>query len=146
MIFGSKFSLLSMPAGTELGFLTTLTSPLESEDTPGLPGTRGPLPQGSSTQVTLSRLSVKPREMPTTTGPTGRSRDSTIDSLISTERPGGDSKPRNRPQDLCSVGSLFTSHCAKLISNWRNPKRCSTGERRLGGGGYSRSVIGRDVV
>lgn len=39
-------------------------------------------PQGSSTQVTLSRLRVKPSDTPMATGPAGRSTDSTSDSRM----------------------------------------------------------------
>lgn len=85
MILGSKFSLLSVPVAKALGFLTTLTSCPESASPPCPLWSLGPLPQGSSTQVTLSKLSVKPREMPTTTGPAGRSKERTMDSLIANQ-------------------------------------------------------------
>lgn len=139
----------SAPGCTELGRRAAFVLPRGGSSES--PGWGGPGPQGSSTQVTLRRLRVKPREMPTATGPAGRSTDSSSDARMASRPrvPGpraarggsegaGPGRGRIRRARAQQAGPLPPRR-AELVVQARNPRagrrplerHCSPGPPRL---------------
>lgn len=108
-ILGSKSSSASafsrLPVDMELGFRAPLCfAPPSRLNSPAL---RPSASHASSTQVTLSKLSVNPREMPITTGPMGLKKETNVAYrivlLLSTTPLGRAGEKENKPSCLKHV-------------------------------------------